>query len=59
MKTDNIRFFPSEKEYKKIVEEKTPNSKKVQGFLRAFWVGDVQRFRACLFWYASDRAWHL
>ncbi|MBR3927685.1 MAG: SpoVA/SpoVAEb family sporulation membrane protein [Clostridia bacterium] len=36
-----MRFFPSEKEYKKIVEEKTPNSKKVQGFLRAFWVGGV------------------
>ena len=27
------------KEYKKIVEKCTPNTKKIQGFVRAFWVG--------------------
>ncbi len=33
--------LPSEKEYKMIVDEKTPGSKKIKGFLRAFWVGGV------------------
>ena len=31
--------LPSEKEYKMMVDEKTPGSKKVKGFLHAFWVG--------------------
>ena len=31
--------LPSVNEYKLIVEKKTPGSKKIQGFIRAFWVG--------------------
>ena len=33
--------FPSEKEYKKLVERITPNSKKLKGFIRAFWTGGL------------------
>ena len=39
MKENRKERFPSEKEYKRIVEKKTPNSKKIPGFLKAFWVG--------------------
>ena len=34
-------ILPSEGEYKALVEEKTPNTKKVKGFFRAFWVGGM------------------
>ena len=33
--------FPSEKEYKKLVQRITPNSKKLKGFIRAFWTGGL------------------
>lgn len=39
MKLSNENILPEESEYQKLVEEKTPNSKKIKGFLRAFWVG--------------------
>ncbi len=39
MKASKENILPSENEYKKLVEKKTPNSKKLLGFFRAFWVG--------------------
>lgn len=41
MRTCKENILPSENEYKKLVEKKTPNSKKIAGFLKAFWVGGV------------------
>ncbi|MBQ1257399.1 MAG: SpoVA/SpoVAEb family sporulation membrane protein [Clostridia bacterium] len=41
LRTCKENILPSENEYKKLVEKKTPNSKKIAGFLKAFWVGGV------------------
>lgn len=41
MNVSKENILPEENEYKKLVEKKTPNSKKMKGFLRAFWVGGV------------------
>lgn len=41
MSVSKENILPTENEYKKLVEKKTPNSKKLMGFLRAFWVGGV------------------
>lgn len=52
MKSDIKKVLPDEKEYEKIVQKKTPNSKKISGFIRAFWVGGT----ICLIGYFVNKA---
>lgn len=40
-KMKNDKKLPTINEYKKIVDEITPGSKKLKGFIRAFWVGGL------------------